>query len=219
LVYQNTLSTLPLEIKDAREEALPTSNWRSPASSSLRAKGTSATHVGASVVPAGTSIYNPRAGGSAAAPGVDSTVVPSARGDGDAGSHLSEVVCSPSLSSSSPDDEFTNAGGGESPCCSLRRYSSLCCSRCSQRLIFLSFARAARSRSHCCTARRPVACARGVGGSDRAACMVTICGKRSSGQTEIRNKNPKGKERLCSPAGRRGASRTTKGRRRCAAPP
>jgi hypothetical protein len=80
---------------------------------------------------------------------------PSARGDRGAGSHLLEVVCSPLLSSSS-EDEFANTGGGERPYCSRCRYSSLYWSRRSCRLILLSFAVAARSRS-CCCAVWPVA--------------------------------------------------------------
>jgi hypothetical protein len=99
--------------------------------------GTSTAPVGASAVPADTSADNPVAGGTAPSSGIDSTAVPSARGDGGVGSHLSEVVRSPSLPSSSSDDEFANAGGGESPCCSRSRYSSLYCSRCSRRLILL----------------------------------------------------------------------------------
>jgi hypothetical protein len=75
-------------------------------------------------VPAGATTDNLEAGGSVPASGVDSTAVLSARGDGGASSHLLEVVRSPSLSSSSY-DEFANAGGGESPCCSRSRYSLL----------------------------------------------------------------------------------------------
>jgi hypothetical protein len=86
--------------------------------------GTSTAPTSASAVPAGTSTEDPATGGSVPTSGVDSTTAPSARGDGGAGSHLSEVVCSPSLSSSS-DDEFANAGGGERPCCSRSRYSLL----------------------------------------------------------------------------------------------
>jgi hypothetical protein len=208
---------LPLEIEGARGEARLTSNWRIPASSSLRVGGTSATPSGASVVPAGTSSDSPAAGDSAPASGIDSTAAPAALGDGGAGSHLSEVVRSPSLSSSSFDDEFASAGGGESPWCSRSRYSSLCCSRRSHRLIFFSFMRAARSCSRCC-AVRSAARARGVGGSDRAAFTVTNCGQRSSRQTEIQYKDPKGKEETHSPAGRREASRMTRGCRCCATP-
>jgi hypothetical protein len=108
---------------------------------------------------------------------------------GGAGSHLWEVVRSPSLSSSS-DDEFANAGEGESPCCSRSRYSSLCCSWRSHLLSFISFALTTRSCSRCCAARS-AARARGIGRSDRAAFTITICGQESSRQTRIRQKNPK----------------------------
>jgi hypothetical protein len=115
--------------------------------------GTSAAPAGASVAPTGASTINPAVGASTLTPGINSTAAPSARGDGDAGSHISEVVRSPSFSSSSSDDEFAGAGGGESPCCSCSRYSSLYCSRCSRRLSFFSFTRAARSCSRRCAAR------------------------------------------------------------------
>jgi hypothetical protein len=138
---------------------------------------------------ASTSSNGPAAGGSTPASGTNSTGTPLVHGDGGAGSHLSEVVCSPSLSSSS-DNKFTSAGGGENPCCSRSHYSSLCCSRCSRRLIFFSFARAARSCSRYYVARL-AARARGVNGSDRAGFTVTICGQRSSRQTEAQYKNPK----------------------------
>jgi hypothetical protein len=138
-----------LKIEGARGEALLTSNRRIPASSSLRAGGgTSAAPTGASVAPAGASPDNPTTGGSTPAPGTNSTTAPSARGDGGMCSHLSEVVRSPSLSSSSSsDDEFANTGGGESPYCSRSRYTSLYCYRFSRRLCFFSFARTARSCS------------------------------------------------------------------------
>jgi hypothetical protein len=77
---------------------------------------------------ADTSADNLVTGGSVPASGVDSAAAPSTLGDGGAtGSHLSEVVRSPSLSSSS-EDEFTIAGGGgegERPCCSHSQYYSL----------------------------------------------------------------------------------------------
>jgi hypothetical protein len=100
----------------------------------------------------------------------------------------SNVVRSPSLSSSS-NDEFTSVGRGESPCCSRSQYSSLCCSRRSRRPSFFSFARAARSCSRCYAAR-PAAQARGVGRSDRTAFTVTIFRRGSLRQTRIRHKNP-----------------------------
>jgi hypothetical protein len=90
--------------------------------------GTSAAPAGTFVAPAGTSSENLATGGSAPASGSNSTAAPSAHGDGDTGSHLSEVVRSPSLSSSSSNDEFSSTGGGESPCYLRSRYSSLCCS-------------------------------------------------------------------------------------------
>jgi hypothetical protein len=113
-----------LNIKGMQEEALFTSSWRTPASSSSWAGGTSTAPTGASAVPADTSTDDPVTGGSAPTSTVDSMAATSARGDGGAGSHLSEVVCSPSLSFSS-EDKFANAGGGERPCCSHSRYSSL----------------------------------------------------------------------------------------------
>jgi hypothetical protein len=73
-------------------------------------KGTSAAPVGASVVPDGTSSDSPVTGGSAPASGSNSTAASSASGDRGTGSHLSEVVRSPSLSSSSSDVKFTDAG-------------------------------------------------------------------------------------------------------------
>jgi hypothetical protein len=75
--------------------------------------GTSTVPTGTSAVPAGTSTNDPATGSFAPTSRVDSTATPSARGDGGAGSQQSEVVLSPSLSSSS-EDEFanTNAGGG-----------------------------------------------------------------------------------------------------------
>jgi hypothetical protein len=110
-----------------------------------RLGGASTAPTGTSVVLAGTSTDDPATGGSVHASRFDSTTAPSARGDGGAGSHLSKVVRSPSLSSSS-EDEFANADEGERPCCSRCWYSSLYWLRCSCRLILLSFARAARSR-------------------------------------------------------------------------
>jgi hypothetical protein len=90
-----------LNIKGMQEEALFTSSWRTPASSSSWAGGTSTAPTGASAVPADSSIDDPVTGGSAPTSRVDSMAATSARGDGGAGSHLSEVVCSPSLSFSS----------------------------------------------------------------------------------------------------------------------
>jgi hypothetical protein len=55
---------------------------------------------------------------------------------------------------SSSDDEFSCAGGGESPCCSCSQYSSFYCSRRSRRLIFLSFTRVAAPAPAPAAARR-----------------------------------------------------------------
>jgi hypothetical protein len=115
--------------------------------------GTSTAPAGASTVPAGTSTDNPAVGGSAPASRINSTAAPSARGDGGAGSHLSEVVRSPSLSFSSSDDEFANTAGGERPCCSRSRYSLLYQSSHSCRLIFFYFARARRGTLSLAAAR------------------------------------------------------------------
>jgi hypothetical protein len=95
--------------------------------------------------------------------------------DGGGGFHLSRGA-PPSLSSSSSssDDEFSGVVWGESPWCSHSRYSSSCCYRRSRRRILFSFLRAARSCSRRCMARM-TARARGVGGSDREASMVTLC--------------------------------------------
>jgi hypothetical protein len=60
------------------------------------------------------------------------------------------------------------------PCWPRSRYSSLCYSRRSRRLILLSFARAAHSCSRRCVART-AARARGVGGSNHAVSTVTLC--------------------------------------------
>jgi hypothetical protein len=152
--------------------------------------GTSVTPAGASVAPAGASTDGLAVGTSTPTTGTNSTAASSARGDGGAGSHLSEVVRPPSLSSSSSDDEFASASGGESPYCSCNRYSSLYCSRCSRRLSLFSFAHAARSRSRRCAAR-PAAWARGVGGSDRAVLTVTLCEQELSRQTQTQRKSPK----------------------------
>jgi hypothetical protein len=124
--------------------------------------------TGASAALAGSSTDDPAAGASAPATGACST----ARGDGGRGFHFSGG--GPSLSTSSSfDNEFAGVPGGESPCCSPSRYSSLCCSRRSHLLILLSFARAARSCSRRCEAWVATR-AQAVGGSDRAASMVTL---------------------------------------------
>jgi hypothetical protein len=128
----------------------------------------------ASVALAGFSAGTPAAGASTPAAGANSTAAlrPVVTGVGDSTSRGAPP--SLSSSSSSSDDGPASVPRGESPCCSCNRYSSLCCSRCSRRLILHSFARVARSCScHC--AARAAARARGVGGSDRVASTVTIC--------------------------------------------
>jgi hypothetical protein len=116
------------------------------------------------------------AGASAPTTGACSSAAFAAFGDGDGGFHLSGGARPQSLSSSDDDDddEFSGVAGGESPCCSRSRYSSSRCSRCSRRRILLSFRRAARSCSRRCTAQA-AARALGVGESDCAASMVTLC--------------------------------------------
>jgi hypothetical protein len=79
-----------------------------------QAGGASTVPTCASAVPAGTSTDDPVMGGSMPASRVDSMATPETRGDPGAGSHLSEVVRSPLLSSSL-EDEFANTGGGERP--------------------------------------------------------------------------------------------------------
>jgi hypothetical protein len=116
------------------------------------------------------------AGAPAPAPGACSFAASAALGEG--GRRLPPLrgARPPSLSSSSPspDDEYSEVAGGESPCCSRIWCSSSLCSRCSRRQILRSFLRATRSCSCRCAAR---ACARalGVGGSDRAAFTATLC--------------------------------------------
>jgi hypothetical protein len=71
--------------------------------------------AGAFAAPADASADDPATGGSAPTSRVGSVTTCSTPGDGGAvGSHLSEVVRSPSLSSSSK-DEFTSTDGGERP--------------------------------------------------------------------------------------------------------
>jgi hypothetical protein len=132
--------------------------------------------AGASATRAASSTNRPAASASTPAAGACSFATSTTLGDGGGGSHLSAGAHPPSLSpsSSSSDDEFSRVAGGESPCCSCSRYSSLSCSRCSRRRILLSFLRASRSCSHRCAARA-AARARGVGGSDHAAFTVTLC--------------------------------------------
>jgi hypothetical protein len=87
-------------------------------------------HVGASAVHAAPSTDRPVAGASVPTTGASSSAVSAALCDGGGGIHLSGGACPPSLSSSSSDDEvFSGVAGGESPCCSRSRYSSLYCSR------------------------------------------------------------------------------------------
>jgi hypothetical protein len=109
----------------------------------------------ASATCAAPSVDHLAVGISAPAPGTCSSTVSAALGEGGAGSHLSEGACPPSLSSSSPspDDEYSEVAGGESPCCSRRWYSSSLCSRRSCRRILRSLLRAARSCSRRCAVR------------------------------------------------------------------
>jgi hypothetical protein len=114
----------------------------------------SAAHAGASAACAASSVERLAAGTSTLAPGTCTSVASVALGEGGAGSHLSGA-CPPSLSSASPspDDEYSEVAGGESPCCSHSRYSSFRCSQRSRRRILRSFLRAARSCSRRCAAR------------------------------------------------------------------
>jgi hypothetical protein len=83
-----------------------------------------------------------------------SSAASAALGDGGGGVHLSRGAHPPSLSSfSSNDDEYSEAAGGESPCCLRSRYSSSLCSRHSCRRILCSFLRITRSCSRRCAAR------------------------------------------------------------------
>jgi hypothetical protein len=117
----------------------------------------------------------PGGGRSLTRPGAVSSAASTAVGEGGEGSHLSGEARPPSLSSSSsPDDEYSEVVGEESPSCSRSRHSSLLCSRRSRRRFPFSFLCAARSCSHRCAARMR-ARARGVGGSDRAAFTAMNC--------------------------------------------
>jgi hypothetical protein len=153
--------------------------------------GVAVAPAGASTALAGSSTENLVAGTYAPATGADSTAASAASGDRGGGFHLSGGARPPLLSSSSSsDDDPSGVPGGESPCCSRSRYSSLYCSRRSCRQSLLSFACVARSCSRHCTARA-VDRARGVGGSDRAACMVTLCCRKLSVPTSTRCENLK----------------------------
>jgi hypothetical protein len=173
----------PLEIKDARGKCCSSQVGEALLPLPRRFGGTVVpvgavvALTGATTVLADSSTDDPVAGATAPTVGACSMASSVARGDGGRGLHLSggPPPPPPSLSSSSSsDDKFTGVVGGESPCCSRSRYSSLCCSRCSHRLILLSFAHAARSCSRHCAARAG-ARAQGVGRSDRAASTVTLC--------------------------------------------
>lgn len=64
---------------------------------------------------------DPPTGGTVPASRANFAMTPSTPGDGGGmGSHLPEVVCSPSLYSSS-EDEFTSSSGGERPYCSCNK--------------------------------------------------------------------------------------------------
>jgi hypothetical protein len=115
-----------------------------PAGSAMAPAGTSATLVGYSTDDPAAGASTPAAGTSTPAAGASSTSASAARGDGCGGFHLLGGARPTSLTSSfsSDDDEFACVvGGGGSPYCSRSRYSSSCCSRCSCRLILLSFVR------------------------------------------------------------------------------
>jgi hypothetical protein len=131
--------------------------------------------VGTSAVRATSSPDCPVAGATTPVAGACSSAASTALGDGGGGFNLSGArPLSLSSEDDDDDDEFSGVVEGESPCCSRSRYSSLCCSRRSRRWILLSFLRAAHSCSRRCAARA-TAQARGVGGSDREASMVTLC--------------------------------------------
>jgi hypothetical protein len=168
---------------------LLTSNWRIPASSSLRAGGYLRR---ARWRLRGASTDGPAAGASTAATGTSSTDASSTRGDGAWDSTYRRW----------PPITFLllirrqvhrHQRRGESHW-SRSWYSSLYYSRHSRRLSLFSFVHAARSYSRRC-AVRPAAWARGVGGSDRAAFTFTICGQELSRPTQIRHKNPKRKKK------------------------
>jgi hypothetical protein len=150
------------------EERLLTSRWRSPASSSSRARRAlwwrpslplqcSRTLLRHAPTPPWRAPYllqTARRRALLRPPRALASTASAALGEGGAGSHLSGGARPPSLSSSSSDDdEYSEAAGGESPCCSRNRYSSSRCSRRSRRRILRSFLRAARSCSRRCAVR------------------------------------------------------------------
>jgi hypothetical protein len=146
-----------------------------PVVAAVAPAGVPAVLTGASAMRAASSTDRPAADILAPAAGTCSTAASAARGDGGERFHLSGAACPPSLSSSSSSsDEFSGVAGGESPCCSRSRYSSLSRSQRSRRRIPFSFLRAARSCSRCYAAR-VAALARGIGGSKRTASTVTLC--------------------------------------------
>jgi hypothetical protein len=140
--------------------------------------------AGTSTACSASSIDRLAADASAPAPGACSSAASAALGEGGAGSQLSGGACSPSLSSSSssPDDEYSDVSGGESPCFSHSWNSSLLCSWRSRRRILRSFLRAARSCSRRCAARAR-ARARGVCGSNRAPFTVTSTGENEMSES------------------------------------
>jgi hypothetical protein len=86
--------------------------------------------AGASTVCAASSTNHPTAVISAPAVGACSSAASVALGDGGGDSTSRGELAPPSLfSSSSDEDKFSGVVGGESPCFSRSRYSSLCCSR------------------------------------------------------------------------------------------
>jgi hypothetical protein len=129
------------------------------------------------------------AGALAPASGAVSSAASAALGEGGEGSHLSGGARPPSLSSSSPDDEYSSVPGEESPCCSRSQNSSLLRSRRSRCRMLRSLLRAARS---CCCrcATRARARARGVGRSDRVAFTALICKEQAKLQDTLTSCEP-----------------------------
>jgi hypothetical protein len=175
-----SLSSDPSKRKHPKKRLL-TSKWRSPAFSLSRVRRMlwwrpTPPLPHSRTPPRRPSVDRLVAGAPAPAPGACSFAASAALGEG--GRRLPPLrgARPPSLSSSSPspDDEYSEVAGGESPCCSRIWCSSSLCSRCSRRRILRSLLRTTRSCSCRCAAR---ACARalGVGGSDRAAFTATLC--------------------------------------------
>jgi hypothetical protein len=164
----------PLEINDARGKCSSPQAGEAPLPLPRGFGGAPVTPASATVALAGASAAptisfaeDPATGASTPTAGAPSAAASAARGDGDGGFHLLGGGLPPPMMS-----HWCRRGGG-SPCCSRRRYSSSCCSRCSHRLILLSFTCAARSYSRRCVARA-AARAWGIGGSDCAVSTVSV---------------------------------------------